>query len=325
MRYLFIFIVGLFAFNVAFAQKDTAVYYLKTSGQLVSTKDSADYYLVISPPDASVNKGLFIVKEYYPNGKIRYTGNSNSNKLQQIYPKYPGYVRPVLQGSCISFFPDGQKMKVENYDNGDGVGDEMEYYPNGKLYCVKVYRDKKLKCYECRDSTGKVLVQNGSGKWLTFIDERFKGYVEGQVANGLEEGYWYGKQGDATAIVYEYKAGELKSIATIDKTGQKLYSMADVVPEFPGGVPAFGKFLSNNIKYPDDARRRNIQGRVIISFVSETDGTLGDVRVTKSVDPSIDEEAVRVIKQCPRWKPGMQDGVPIRVAYSVPITFTLGK
>ncbi len=90
-KYLLLFILGLFAFNAAFAQKDTAVYYLKNSGKVVSTKDSADFFLVILPPDTSVDKKLFIVKEYYSNGKIGLIGNSITNSLEDL--KVPGALR----------------------------------------------------------------------------------------------------------------------------------------------------------------------------------------------------------------------------------------
>ncbi len=103
MRYLFLFIVGLFAVNVAFAQEDSSVYYLKTSGQLVSTKDSADYYLLISSPDANVNKDLFIVKEYYPNGKIRYTSTSKNQQIATDLPQLPP-IRSTCAARRMYFF-----------------------------------------------------------------------------------------------------------------------------------------------------------------------------------------------------------------------------
>jgi TonB family protein len=175
------------------------------------------------------------------------------------------------------------------------------------------------------DSTGKVLVENGNGKWLTFIDERFKSFVEGDVSDGVEEGEWLGKRNDTINIVYQYKNGELKSCADIDKSGQKTYSKLEVVPEFPGGLDAFGKYLGHNIHYPADARLNATQGRVIISFIVNKDGNLTDIKVARGIGDGCDQEALRVINLSPPWKPGMQGGKPVRVAYSVPISFTLGN
>ncbi|MFI5140420.1 MAG: TonB family protein, partial [Sphingobacteriales bacterium] len=312
----FLFILCLLVFDVAFAQKrDTTVYFLNTYGRVVSTKDSADFFLLVLPPDTSVDKNLFVVEEFYRNGKPRLVGNSITNSLNLKF-----------QGSMITYFPNGHRMKIENFEDGDQVGDETEYYPNGKLYCNKTRTvDKKLLCVECRDSTGNVLVENGNGKWRAFIDERFKNYVEGNVSNGFEEGEWYGKRNDTVNTVYQYKNGELKSCADIDKSGQKTYSTLEVVPEFPGGVEAFGRFLARNIRYPATARENGTQGRVIISFIVDKDGSLIDVKVARGIGDGCDDEALRVIRLCLPWKPGYQDGEPVRVAYSVPISFTLGK
>lgn len=323
---LFIFVSFLF-FQTVSAQKTAAsFYYLQNNGRVLSTIVGADFLLEILPPDTSVDKNLFVVKEYYPDGKIRYISNSKTRKLTVIDPKFPDFYKPVLQGACISFFPNGHKMKIENFEDGDQVGDETEYYPNGKIYCTKTRTlNEKLICDECRDSTGKVLVQNGNGKWLTFIDESFKNYVEGNVSNGLEEGEWYGKRNDTVDIVYLYKNGELKSCANIDKSGLKTYTKVEVYPEFAGGIDAFLKYIGHNIHYPAVARENNTQGRVIISFVVEKNGSITDVKVARGIGGGCDEEAARVITLSPKWKPGMQDGKPERVAYSVPISFTLAK
>jgi TonB family protein len=326
LKAVFIFLLSLLFFEAADAQKDPAVYYLKSSGQFVSMIESADFILTILPPDTSVDKDKFIVKEYYPDGKIRYISSSRTNELQVIDPKNPWYYRPILEGGCISFFPNGHKMKISNYENGVPVGDEVQYYPNGKLYTNKTYtKDKKLLCNECRDSTGKVLVENGSGKGINFIDEGFKNYVVGEVNNGLEEGEWYGKQHDTVNIVYVYKNGDLISAANLNDSGQKTYTWIEAVPEFSGGIEAFYKFLGRNIHYPAAARRNGTQGRVIISFIVEKDGTLSDVKASNRVGDGLDKEAVRVMKLSPPWKPGSQNGKPVRVAYSIPISFTISK
>jgi TonB family protein len=103
----------------------------------------------------------------------------------------------------------------------------------------------------------------------------------------------------------------------------KIFSAVEHVPEFPGGINAFGKYLAKSIRYPSNARKNNVQGRVIISFVVEKDGSLSNVRVARGVESDIDAEASRVIRKSPKWTPGKQNGHLVRVAYSVPIAFTL--
>jgi TonB family protein len=102
-----------------------------------------------------------------------------------------------------------------------------------------------------------------------------------------------------------------------------VYTSVASLPEFPGGLNAFGKFLSTNIKYPASAREQKIQGRVIITFIVERDGTLSNERVVKGITGDLDNEALRVMKLSPQWKPGMQGNRPVRVQYSVPINFAL--
>lgn len=103
----------------------------------------------------------------------------------------------------------------------------------------------------------------------------------------------------------------------------KIFDVVEEMPSFPGGNGALMSYLSSNIKYPVVAQENGVQGRVIVSFVVERDGSISDVRVARSVDPSLDREAQRVVKSMPRWKPGKQNGSAVRVKYTVPVVFRL--
>ena len=92
---------------------------------------------------------------------------------------------------------------------------------------------------------------------------------------------------------------------------------------YPGGDAALMQYLSSNIHYPAVAAENGVQGRVVVGFVVERDGSITDVNVMRSVDPSLDREAVRVVKNMPRWTPGKQNGSAVRVKYQVPVTFRL--
>ena len=103
-----------------------------------------------------------------------------------------------------------------------------------------------------------------------------------------------------------------------------VFVVVESMPEFPGGQQALFKYLSDNIKYPVIAQENGIQGRVICQFVVNKDGSIVDVEVVRSGgDPSLDKEAIRVIKSMPKWKPGKQRGKPVRVKYTVPVNFKL--
>ena len=103
----------------------------------------------------------------------------------------------------------------------------------------------------------------------------------------------------------------------------KVFDVVEQMPSFPGGPSALMQFLSSNIKYPVVAEENGVQGRVVCTFVVEKDGSITDVRVIKSVDPSLDKEAMRVVKSMPKWIPGKQNGSAVRVKYTVPVTFRL--
>jgi len=103
----------------------------------------------------------------------------------------------------------------------------------------------------------------------------------------------------------------------------KVFDVVEQMPSFPGGTAALMQYLSSNIKYPVVAEENGVQGRVVCTFVVEKDGSITDVRVVKSVDPSLDKEAMRVVKSMPRWIPGKQNGSAVRVKYTVPVTFRL--
>ena len=104
---------------------------------------------------------------------------------------------------------------------------------------------------------------------------------------------------------------------------KKIYDVVDEMPVFPGGNGALLEYLATHVKYPVVAQENGVQGRVIVSFVVECDGSITDVRVERSVDPSLDREAIRVVSSMPRWSPGKLNGYIVRVKYSAPVAFKL--
>ena len=104
---------------------------------------------------------------------------------------------------------------------------------------------------------------------------------------------------------------------------EEIFVVVEEMPEPPGGIAELMKFLGKNIKYPTIAQENGIQGRVVVEFVVNRDGTIVDPKVVRGVDPSLDKEAIRVIMSMPKWKPGKQGGKTVRVKYTVPVTFRL--
>lgn len=130
-----------------------------------------------------------------------------------------------------------------------------------------------------------------------------------------------------TSLENEGKLNDIVWIAPVVETEEVeediIHVSVEVMPEFPGGTSALMKYLSGNIKYPTVSQEIGSQGRVIVQFVVDRDGTITDPVVVRGVDSYLDKEALRVISTMPKWKPGIQNGKKVRVKYTVPVAFRL--
>ena len=126
---------------------------------------------------------------------------------------------------------------------------------------------------------------------------------------------------DITAAVeVKYTAVEVEEEEVEE---QQIFQVVEEMPEFPGGMGECMKFLGKNIKYPQISQENGVQGRVIVQFVVNQDGSIVDPQVVRGVDPYLDKEALRVISMMPKWKPGKQRGKAVRVKFTVPVMFRL--
>ena len=129
-------------------------------------------------------------------------------------------------------------------------------------------------------------------------------------------------EGDVMAPVPDsLKVFVFEPVEDEDRPG--VYIVVDQMPEFPSGDKGLYEFIADNIKYPAEAKEEGIKGRVFVNFIVEPDGSVSDIRVLRGIGGGCDEEAVRVVKSMPRFKPGMQDGETVRVSYTIPVFFRL--
>ena len=119
------------------------------------------------------------------------------------------------------------------------------------------------------------------------------------------------------------KKGNTSQTRKDTATDDKVYEVCEQMPIFEGGDAALLKYLRENLKYPDNTKDRGVQGRLVIGFIVEKDGSLTNVKVLRAVDRALDAEALRVMKAMPNWLPGQQDGRFVRVRYNVPLRFKL--
>ena len=161
---------------------------------------------------------------------------------------------------------------------------------------------------------------------------KISNYNEGDLLTFSSDGYSmiaksFGNAKDKLPVVVLQPNRSSNKNISINKTPSNndvvSFALVDKLPSFPGGEQAFGTYLAKSIRYPKEARDQNTQGRVIVSFIVEKDGKLNDIKVLRDIGEGCGPEAVRVLAESPAWNPGMQNGKPVRVAYTMPVNFTL--
>lgn len=159
----------------------------------------------------------------------------------------------------------------------------------------------------------------GHIKYALFVLPAFALLVAGNISCSQDAS----QTEDAKEEVVAPVSSEAKEAPADSTVKEEVFMVAEQMPEFPGGMKELLKFLQDNLKYPENAMKNNVQGRVIVQFVVEKDGTLTEFKVARSVDPDLDAEALRVLQTMPKWKPGMQRGKIVRVKFTVPVSFKL--
>lgn len=314
MRSLFTFLFLAVA-TACFAQKQET-YFLKNDGSIVASIDNADYTRVVTLPEKKSK--AYLVTDNYKSGKRKLEGAAIS-------------INPLIfDGEVTSYFESGAKKAVNKYNGGSLIGEQQEFFPNGKLYIAENHLSAKEKPFPTNvyiisnyDSLGTALVTNGEGKFKRY-DANFKQIAEeGNVKGGKPDGEWKLIQGDLTFLEV-YSNGKLVSGKSTNKSGEvKTYTEVGTLPSYPGGTEEYLKFLAKNIRYPYNEGRKITKGKVIALFMVEKDGSITNTTVIQSLTPGLDAEAIRVINQMPnKWIPATLRGVPVRTHYTATINFS---
>jgi TonB family protein len=249
--------------------------------------------------------------------------------------------------SCISSEKQEEISEKQESRAAEGevfmVVEEMPEFPGGMGECMKWLGQNIKYPAEAKEKgvEGRVIVQ--------FVVEKDGTIVNAKVVRGVDPDLdaealrvvnqspkWKpGKQkGEAVRVKYtlpimfrlgndssDSKAAEAPREAKVDENG--VHQVCEEMPEFPGGMAECMKYLSKNINYPEDCKKEGIQGRVIVQFVVDKDGSIKDPTIARGVHPSLDKEALRVLSSMPNWKPGKQKGEAVKVRYTIPVMFKL--
>ena len=140
-----------------------------------------------------------------------------------------------------------------------------------------------------------------------------------QNANGL----WWRLLATLSVLAILFTINTTAMAQNKKTSNDKVFEKVEDMPEFPGGEQAMMDFVGKNVQYPKEAMEKEISGRVLVGFIVEKDGSVNEVKIVRGIGGGCDEEAVRVVKAMPKWKPGKEKGKPVRVSYMMPIFFKL--
>lgn len=233
----------------------------------------------------------------------------------EVMPEYPGG-----QGELLKYLAKSIKYPVIAQENGiqGRVTASFIIEKDGSIRNIEVIRgvDPSLDAEAVRVlsgmpnwTPGKQRGQDVAVKYTVPVTFRLQGKTENQPTPGKDD-----------VVVVGYGSNEADKATD---SSDQVFAMVEKMPEFPGGQNGIINYLQKTMQYPKDAQEKGLQGRVICSFIIEKDGSITNAEVMQGIEPSLDQEALRVVNAMPKWSPGMQRGKAVRVKYTVPLTFTL--
>ncbi len=310
MKAFFLFF-GIVWFNLnAYGQANDTTYFNKLGVWLDSTqKDQAEYYEIIGEKRRD---GVSML--YYMDG----------TKYGEIL-----YASDKRNGPYILFYKNGQQRERGYFDNDYVSGRIETWYENGQKKKVTDFHSepnfREEKMIHAWDSLGKVQVEGGDGYYSGSEYEFPEIWEEGNYTNGLRTGDWTGHRNDTLYYRETYQEnGEFISGISYDKEGNEFkYDIVEKTPSYPGDYKGWTKYLKKSLKYPKQARRKGVQGRVFLSFVVDKDGSVTNARVVRGIGYGCDAEALRIIRESINWNPGTQRGQAVKSRMAIQIIFRL--
>lgn len=324
MKKILVLIVSTFPILSSLAQDKQFFYFLKENGNEVQVKDSADFIRIISLPEKG--EKLFSIQDFYIDGRKKLLG-----KAYLIEP----YV--AFEGLVLNYYPNGKTKSSLTYAKNVPIGNAYFFFENGKVRSQLEYADKEKttnnsdnnlikpepKLIYQIDSLGEVSVKDGNGYLIEKTKVENDTLIEeGNYKNGYKDGEWKGKYVSGKSSYTETYA-DGKFISGVNTIGiDKInYAVLGKAPDFEGGVDKFYQHVISSLKYPKELLDLGLNGYVVLRFKIAKDGQVGEIEVLKSLIPSADEEALRVIRSASKWIPGYSRGVPVEVYYTIPIRF----
>jgi protein TonB len=258
--------------------------------------------------------------------RVRYTipitftlpDSATKKVIESPKPKGPTIEEAEKKPLIVLLFANGAEIIAEgkqlNYVPCVVV--EFDYLEPFDLSAEDIADADTLGWYMAEDKYGK---QGKDGAIVYHVKE--KSY--GEVTKALKH-HWFNKGSNERLRTIEKRSGSAdEEVVEYESKYEDMFIHYETQPEFPGGMEALMDYLKANIRYPQEAKERGKQGRVIVQFIVEEDGTLTGEQVLKPVDPQLDAEAIRIARSMPKWKPGKTRGKPTRMRFTFPVSFRL--
>ena len=283
----------------------------------------------VAIPDVMAERPILVFGKYKGKaaGTLTLTGKMGRKNYKQTFDL--SQVKPDKANSALRYLWARERIKYLDYLVGE-YNPDVENDPNAKKILELGLKYNLMTNYTSFVAIDEVVV-NKDGK-LTTVQQPIpmpEGVSDYAVGHDVEElavtrtmnvkpSNGKGKVGGAVLNSLAVVEDEI-----VEEEEEPIFMVVETEPEFPGGYEAMLKFLSDNIVYPQEAKDNKIEGRVIVTFVVEKDGSISSIRVLSDIGSGCGAEVVRVLKLMPKWKPGMQKGQPVRVQYSLPVLFTI--
>lgn len=293
-------------------QTDTLIHYISDAGNYVESRDSATTIRKIYK--ASEQDSLYIVRDYYKNGNLKFTVNSYNSDGSS----YSGY--------AVEFYPNGNKKSDEFYVGNHLIGPLTSYFPNGELYITgEITTTGIVIVKQCRDTSGTIQATEGNGMVITY-DEHYKRVISfGSIRDGLRIGRWTCTPNDSTVYIVNYKNGLPVSQAGID-ANRKEYPFVFTIqnPAYKEGGWALYDLVESRLAKVRAAKKTGVSGTIHIKLTVEADGTVSNVKVTEGLGHGLDEEAIKATESTSRsWIPQKIYGIPTRCDYNFTVNYGL--
>jgi antitoxin component YwqK of YwqJK toxin-antitoxin module len=294
--------------KIAFSQEaNDKIIYLDSLWK-ETTKEDHIYYRIIK--DYNLEKEEYTFEDYFKSGKIQMRGKSESKDYL------------TKKGEFNFYFENGTLKKTIFYENGRPKGPYLEWYDNGQKCMEAEYitddknltSDLKIQNYWNKKNIQKVIDGNGE-----LEEKSAQENASGKIKNGLKDGVWTGENKNFNITYTEtYLDGKLKNGVSIDSLKMEHpYTELFLQPRPMKGLQHFYKYIGKKFNIPKNSS--NINGKIILGFTIDKDGSIADLKIIKSINPDLDEEAKRLVSEYPDWSCGVFRGVKIKTSYAIPI------